>query len=213
MAIKVVGLTGGIGSGKSAASERFAELGAAVVDTDLIAHQLTGPGGAAMPDIVAAFGGEAATPDGALDRAAMRRKVFADPASRQRLEAILHPLIFDESRRQLRQADAPYAMLVVPLLFESSRYLPLLDRTLVVDCSEQTQLQRVMSRSGLDEAAVRAIMAAQLPRERRRGLADDVIDNNGGLGELMLQVDAKHGYYLANLVNTPLSGLSAVQKG
>lgn len=201
MALPVIGLTGGIGSGKSAAAERFAELGVAVVDTDQIAHRLTGAGGAAMAAIAREFGSEVVAADGALDRAAMRQRVFADPDSKRRLEAILHPAIYDESVRQLQAARGDYAVLVVPLLFESERYLPLLVRSLVVDCSEDAQVARVMRRNGFTESAVRAIMAAQLPRAERLRRADDVIDNNGGLAELRLQVDAKHGYYLANLVN------------
>ncbi|AUH49717.1 dephospho-CoA kinase [Chromobacterium sp. ATCC 53434] len=204
MAVPVVGLTGGIGSGKSAAADRFAELGAEVVDTDRIAHQLTGPGGAAMGAIVDAFGAGVATADGALDRAAMRRLVFADPGLRARLESILHPAIHAESVRRLQAARGDYAILVVPLLFESDRYAPLLARSLVIDCSEAVQRERVMLRSGLSENEVRAIMAAQLPREERLRRADDVIDNSGGMAELRLQVDAKHGYYLANLVNALL---------
>ncbi len=201
MAIPVVGLTGGIGSGKSAAADRFAELGVPVIDTDQIAHQLTGPGGAAMAAIAQAFGQQALTADGALDRAAMRQKIFSNPDSKHQLEAILHPAIYDESVRRLQAAQGEYAVLVVPLLFENERYLPLLARTLVVDCDEQTQIERVMRRNGFAEQAVRAIMAAQLPRNERLRRADDVIDNNSGLAELRLQVDAKHGYYLANLVN------------
>ncbi|WP_434633011.1 dephospho-CoA kinase [Chromobacterium sp. CV08] len=204
MAVPVVGLTGGIGSGKSAAADRFAELGVEVVDTDRIAHQLTGPGGAAMKAIVDAFGAGVATADGALDRAAMRRLVFADPGLRARLESILHPAIHAESVRRLQAARGDYAILVVPLLFESDRYAPLLARSLVIDCSEAVQRERVMQRSGLSENEVRAIMAAQLPREERLRRADDVIDNSGGMAELRLQVDAKHGYYLANLVNALL---------
>ncbi|MCD4499062.1 dephospho-CoA kinase [Chromobacterium vaccinii] len=204
MAIPVVGLTGGIGSGKSAAADRFAELGVPVVDTDSIAHQLTGPGGAAMAAIERAFGPSALAGDGSLDRAAMRARVFADPGERHRLEAILHPAIHAESLSRLEAAVGDYAVLVVPLLFESNRYLPLLARTLAVDCREEVQVERVMRRNGLSAEAVRAIMAAQLPREQRLSRADDVIDNSGGLAELRLQVDAKHSYYLANLVKALL---------
>ena len=204
MAIPVVGLTGGIGSGKSAAADRFAELGVPVVDTDQIAHQLTGPGGAAMAEIERAFGPSALAGDGSLDRAAMRAKVFVNPEERHRLEAILHPAIHAESVLRLQAAAGDYAVLVVPLLFESDRYLPLLARTLAVDCREDVQVERVMRRSGLSAEAVRAIMAAQLPRELRLSRADDVIDNSGGLAELRLQVDAKHSYYLENLVKALL---------
>jgi dephospho-CoA kinase len=201
MSINVVGLTGGIGSGKSAAASHFAELGVAVVDTDLIAHQLTGPGGAAMPAIAASFGAEVVAANGALDRGRMRELVFADAACRIRLEAVLHPLIHAESLRQLELATGPYVVLVVPLLFESPDYLPLLQRSLLVDCPEEVQLQRVQARSGLSAEAVRAIMAAQMTRAQRLALADDVIDNGGSLAALQLQVEAKHQYYLANLAH------------
>nr|WP_232538588.1 dephospho-CoA kinase [Chromobacterium phragmitis] len=157
-----------------------------------------------MDEIVQAFGAGAAAADGSLDRAAMRARVFAAPEERKRLEAILHPAIYQESARQLALADGDYALLVVPLLFESGRYLPLLARTLAVDCGEDAQIERVMRRSGLSADAVRAIMAAQVSREERRRRADDVIDNSGGMAELRLQVDAKHSYYLANLVKALL---------
>ena len=201
MSINVVGLTGGIGSGKTAAANHFAALGVAVVDTDLIAHQLTGPDGAAMPAIAASFGAGVVATNGALDRSRMRELVFADESCRSRLEAVLHPLIHAESVRQLELASGPYAVLVVPLLFESPDYLPLLQRSLLVDCPEELQLQRVQARSGLSADAVRAIMAAQMTRAQRLALADDVIDNGGSLAALQLQVEAKHQYYLANLAH------------
>ena len=201
MSINVVGLTGGIGSGKTAAANHFAALGVAVVDTDLIAHQLTGPDGAAMPAIAASFGAGVVATNGALDRSRMRELVFADASCRSRLEAVLHPLIHAESVRQLELASGPYAVLVVPLLFESPDYLPLLQRSLLVDCPEELQLQRVQARSGLSADAVRAIMAAQMTRAQRLALADDVIDNGGSLAALQLQVEAKHQYYLANLAH------------
>jgi len=196
---KLVGLTGGIGSGKSAAADCFAALGVPVVDTDAISHELTASGGAAMPAVVEAFGAAVRDASGALDRSAMRQLVFADTACRQRLEAILHPLIESESLRRVARADAPYVVLAVPLLFESGGYLPLLWRSLVIDCSEETQLQRVMRRNGLDEASVRAIMAAQCSREQRTARADDIIDNNGTISSLRLQVELKHRYYHAIL--------------
>lgn len=203
MAIKVVGLTGGIGSGKSAAADRFAELGVPVIDTDRIAHELTGPQGAAMPALVAEFGAGAMRADGALDRAWMRERVFADADSRQRLEGVLHPMIRQESIARLAAAHGAYSVLVVPLLFESGHYLPLLARTLLVDCDEAIQIERVMQRNGLDEVAVRAIMAAQCSRAQRRAQADDIICNNDSLAALRLQVDAKHDYYLASLADRP----------
>lgn len=201
MAIKVVGLTGGIGSGKSAAADRFAELGVSVIDTDSIAHELTGPHGAAMPALVAEFGPDAMRADGALDRAWMRERVFADAGSRHRLEGVLHPMIRQQSIARIAMADGVYCVLVVPLLFETGHYLPLLARTLLVDCEEATQIARVMQRNGLDEAAVRAVMAAQCSREQRRERADDIICNNDSLAALRLQVDAKHDYYLASLAD------------
>jgi dephospho-CoA kinase len=192
----VVGLTGGIGSGKSAVAVLFAELGADIVDTDAIAHQLTGRGGAAIEPIRAAFGGSVITPEGALDRAAMRRLVFSDPAAKQRLEAILHPMIRVEADLRCVSAQGAYVILVVPLLVETGSYRGRVDRILVVDCAEATQVARTMARSGLTEAEVRAIMAVQAGREARLAAADDVIDNDGGLEALRAQVEALHRRYL-----------------
>jgi len=197
VASPVVGLTGGIGCGKSAVARLFAEYGIPCIDTDTVSHQLTAPGGAAMPAIVAAFGPVMRQEDGALDRAAMRALVFSQPAARQQLEAILHPLIHQESLRQLAALDAPYRLLAVPLLFESERYRSVIARSLVVDCPTELQVARVMARNGLPEAQVRSIIAAQMSREQRLLLADDVISNDAGLDALALQVDAKHRYYLA----------------
>ncbi len=192
----IVGLTGGIGSGKSAAAEGFAERGAAVVDTDRIAHALTAPGGAALESIRAAFGDTAISADGGLDRAAMRARVFADEAQRSRLEAILHPMIRAESARQCAAAQAPYVVLVVPLLIESGSWRERCDRLCVVDCPETLQIARVAARSGLPEAQIRAIMAAQASRAQRLANADDVIDNSGTLAALAPQVEALHRRYL-----------------
>lgn len=192
-----VGLTGGIGSGKSAAADRFEALGAAIVDSDRIAHELTGPGGAAMEAIEAAFGPAVIGADGALDRVAMRAQVFAAPEARVRLEGILHPLIRAESLRRVAEARAPYVMLVVPLLIESGSFRERCDRIAVVDCPEAVQIARVQARSGLDEAQVRAIMAAQATREARLAAADDVIDNSADLTHLNRQVEALHTRYLA----------------
>ncbi len=194
----IVGLTGGIGSGKSAAAARFAAQGAAIVDTDVIAHALTAAGGAGIALIRAAFGADVLTPEGALDRVAMRRIVFADPAARQRLEAILHPLIRAESAVRCRRAgaDFPYTVLVVPLLVESGNYDDRVDRVCVVDCPEETQLARVMARSGLTREEAQAILATQASRTARRAAADDVIDNAGDLAALERQVDVLHAAYL-----------------
>lgn len=205
MASWVVGLTGGIGSGKTTVANLFAARGAALVDTDLIAHELTVAGGEAMPAIRSAFGDAVIAVDGALDRAAMRRRAFADPAERKRLEHILHPLIRTISRERCAAAQAPYAMLVVPLLIESGDYRMRVDRLLVVDCPEDVQLARVMTRNGLPEPEVRAIMAAQASRAERLAAADDVIVNDRVLGEIDAEVDALHQQYLklAHKVKAP----------
>lgn len=192
----LVGLTGGIGSGKSAAADIFGELGAAVVDTDAIAHELTAPGGAAIDPIRAAFGAEVIGATGALDRAAMRRRVFADAQAKARLEGILHPMIRAEADRRSAASSAPYVVLVVPLLVESGSYRSRVQRVAVVDCPEDIQVARVMSRSGLSADEARAIMAAQASRAQRLAVADDIIDNGGALAALRPQVEALHRQYL-----------------
>lgn len=194
----VVGLTGGIGSGKSAVADEFAALGAGIVDTDLIAHRLTAPGGLALPALERDFGPGVSGSDGAMDRAAMRARVFADPEARQRLESILHPLIRSEADAQIAALhDAPYVVLVVPLLVESGAYGERYRRLCVVDCPEAVQIERVARRSGLAEEQVRAIMAAQASRQARLAAADDVIDNSGDRAALRPQVEALHRRYLA----------------
>ena len=192
-----VGVTGGIGSGKSSAAALFAELGAGIVDTDDIAHELTRPGGRAMPAIIAAFGPGIAAADGSLDRAAMRQLVFAEPAQRKVLEGILHPLIRAEARDRVDRSANPYVMLVVPLLLETGGYPDLVRRVLVIDCEESLQISRTMQRSALTEQAVRAIMAAQLPRQQRLARADDVLLNSGDLSQLRSEVSRLHDRYLA----------------
>ena len=193
----VVGLTGGIGSGKSTVADLFVARGARLVDTDAIAHALTAAGGEAMPALCAAFGDDIATADGALDRARMRARVFADPAERSRLEAILHPLIRAESSRQVAASDAPYIVLAVPLLIESGDWSTRCDRVLVVDCPPEVQRARVMARSGLAAEEVDRIIAAQATRAQRLAAADDVIDNAAGLQALGERFDALHRHYLA----------------
>ncbi len=192
----VVGLTGGIGSGKSTAAEHFSRLGAAVVDADEIARALTAPGGAAMPQIRSQFGDAVVAPSGAMDRGAMRRRVFADPAARRALEGLLHPMIRAESQRRIAEASAPYVVYVVPLLVESADYRDRVDRVLVVDVSEEAQVERVRARSSLGEAEIRAIMGSQASRAERLAAADDVIDNRGTLDALREQVAALHEKYL-----------------
>ena len=192
-----IGLTGGIGCGKSTVAERFAGRGAAVVDTDAIAHSLTGAHGAAMPAIAARFGPGCVRADGSLDREAMRSRVFADPAERTALEGILHPLIRAEARRQIGSATAPYVLVAIPLLAERAGWSDWLDRVLVVDCERERQIERVMQRSRLSREQVLAILAAQAGREQRLALADDVLDNNGTPKALDPQVDRLHRQYLA----------------
>lgn len=193
----VVGVTGGIGSGKTTVANLFAELGAAVVDTDAIAHELTGPRGAAIPEITHAFGRSILQADGSLDRGAMRQLCFSDPTARKRLESILHPLIRSESVARCRQADyAPYVLLVVPLLIESGAYREHIDRILVIDCDESVQIARVMTRSRLSAEEVRAIMATQASRDERRAVADDLLTNDDGLDGLQPQVFRLHHRYV-----------------
>jgi dephospho-CoA kinase len=192
----VVGLTGGIGSGKSAAAEEFQRLGATVVDTDAIARELTESGGAAMPHIQALFGAAFVAPGGAMDRKAMRDRVFADPAAKQALEALLHPMIRAEAERRIAAAAGPYVVYVVPLLVESKEPRRRADRILVVDAPEEVQVARVTSRSGLAATEVRAIMAAQASRAERLAAADDVIDNAGTREALREQVRALHSRYV-----------------
>ena len=192
-----VGLTGGIGCGKSTVADLFAARGAALVDTDVIAHQLTAPGGAAMPALLQAFGPDYATADGAMDRARMRDLVFAEPNARTRLEAILHPLIRVATATAALAATGPYLIYVVPLLVESGNWRTRVQRILAIDCRESTQIARVMARNGLPEAQVQAIMAAQASRQQRLAAADDVIDNDAGLDALTPQVERLHQFYLS----------------
>jgi len=191
-----VGLTGGIGSGKSVVADLFARRGVAVIDTDEIAHELTRPGGEAIEAIRTAFGASSIGADGALDRDGMRKLVFGDAAARKSLEGILHPLIRKESARRSARTRSPYAILVVPLLVEGgvdrSRY----SRVLVVDCTEEQQVERAMRRSGLSEKEVRAILAAQATRAQRLARADDVIDNSGTPEALERQVSHLDEKYL-----------------
>lgn len=193
----VVGLTGGIGSGKSAAADEFARLGATVVDTDAIAHALTAPGGAAVAEVRRLFGSEFVDASGAMDRKRMREHVFADVRAKQRLESLLHPMIRAESARRIAEASGPYVVHVVPLLVESPGFRERYRRVLVVDCPEALQLSRVRQRSGLSEAEVSRIIASQIQRESRLAAADDVIDNSGDIAALQQQVRELHKKYLA----------------
>ena len=191
----VVGLTGGIGSGKSAAADEFEKLGATIVDTDLIAHELTGKGGAAVPAVEKLFGRDFVS-GGAMDRKKMRDHVFADPDAKRKLEGLLHPLIRAESGRRIAAAPGPYVVHVVPLLIESHDYRGRVDRVLVVDAPDATRIERVRARSGLSADEVRAIMRGQVSSGERLSAADDVIDNGGDRDALRRQVAALHQKYL-----------------
>ena len=193
----VIGLTGGIGSGKSTVAALFAEHGAGIIDTDAIAHHLTQSGGEAIAAIRAAFGDGYLADDGALNRAKMRELIFSDAAAKQRLEQILHPLIFEQAKAQLQQLQMkPYVIVVVPLLPESRTFRQLAQRVLVVDCDEDSQIARVIGRSRMTENEVRAIIVRQTPRAARLQLADDVIRNDAGLDKLAEQVAVMHEHYL-----------------
>jgi dephospho-CoA kinase len=191
-----IGLTGGIGSGKTTVARLFVSLGAGLVDTDEISHRLTAAGQPAVIEIARKFGQEFVAPDGSLDRESMRKLVFDDPSKRKDLEAFLHPLIHQESLRQIREVTAPYIVVVVPLLLESAGYKGIIDRVVVVDCDPETQVRRVMQRSGLARNEVLSIIASQVPRERRLRAADDIIGNDGDIARLREQVDALHTKYL-----------------
>lgn len=203
-----VGLTGGIGSGKTTVADMFAMRGAAIIDTDQIAHQLTAPGGAAIGQIRGQFGDVFLTNNGAMDRAKMREYVFAEPSAKARLEAILHPLIRSEAERAAQQARGNYLIFVVPLLVESGpSWKQRVARVLVIDCPEDIQVRRVMSRNGLPESQVRAIMATQASRQQRLAAADDVINNDSDALALVPQVDRLHALY------TSLAAKAASGKG
>jgi len=194
-AIYTIVLTGGIASGKSAVSDCFERLGAAVIDTDRIAREVVEPGQPALVRIAEEFGAEFLDQEGRLDRRRMRDAIFSDPEQKSRLEAILHPLIAGEVQRRITQLEAPYCILVIPLFAESSGY-SWTDRVLVVDVSEETQIQRVMARDGINRKQAQAILDAQLGRTDRLALADDILDNSGSLAKLNGKVKALHKKYL-----------------
>jgi len=191
----VVGLTGGIGSGKSTVADFFRGLDVPVIDADEIAHALVAPGQPALQEIIAAFGERCIDADGQLDRGWLRDRVFSDAAQRHRLEAILHPKIRIKISALVKTVEAPYCIVVIPLLLETDQ-LDLVDRVLVVDSSQENQLARVAARDGRSRVEILAIMGVQAPRERRLARADDVISNNGTLDELLAQVRSQHAKYL-----------------
>ena len=203
----IVGLTGGIGSGKTQASNAFESLGVPVIDTDLISHAVTAPNGLAIPAIREAFGESLIDPSGKLDRVKMRELVFSDPQARHKLEAILHPLIANVTMASVSQhADAPYVVLVVPLLAESPQWLSRCDRILVIDCEVETQIDRVMRRSNLSREEVLSIIATQATREARRAIANEVIVNESTLESLTQQVRRLHDFYLNMARQSPKAG-------
>ena len=192
----VVGLTGGIGSGKTAASDYLAEQGIVVVDADLASRVVVEPGQPALDEIEAHFGSDVIAADGTLDRRALRERVFADPAERKALEAITHPAIGAEIMRQLQAARSPYTVLVSPLLLETSQH-KMAHRILLVDVPEALQIARTTSRDTVAPEQVEAIMAAQMPRAEKLARADDVVTNDGDLSHLHAQLDTLHAQYLA----------------
>jgi dephospho-CoA kinase len=186
----VVGLTGGIGSGKSAVASAFEALGVEIVDADALAHRLSAPGQPAHAAIVREFGSDVLLRNGELDRSRLRERAFADASDRRRLESILHPLIGDLARQEIARWSGAYGIVVVPLLLERQGLSSVVDRVLVVDCPEEEQVRRVVVRSGLSEAQVRAIMATQIGRDARLAAADDVLDNAGPREAIARQVAA-----------------------
>lgn len=197
----IVGLTGGIGSGKSEAARLFAKLGVPIVDVDAISHQLTSVGSPVLGEIINVFGKRYLLADGSLERAALRDKIFADDVARRQLEEILHPAIYERALLELdKNSKAPYQILVIPLLFEGSRYFDIINRTLVIDCDEPLQIARTVERSGLSEQAVVVVMRAQVARKMRLALADDVIENNGNLQELGEKVTGIHKKYMQTCI-------------
>lgn len=198
MPLLCIGLTGGIGCGKSTVARLFESHGAGIIDTDAIAHQLTQAGGQAIPLIRTAFGADYLTDTGSLDRAGMRRLIFADADARHKLEAILHPQILAACLSRLQSFPrAPYVILMVPLLLENPGFMQLVQRVLLVNCAEKNQIERVKQRSQLDETEIRAIIAQQLAPEIRIARADDIIQNDGTRDELTHQVAALHDRYLS----------------
>lgn len=189
-----IGLTGGIGSGKTRVADILAEHGAAIIDTDLIAHRLTAPGGRAIPPLREAFGDAMIDPSGALDRARMRELVFKDPRAKTQLETLLHPMIGQSVAEEAERARGAYQVFVVPLLVENGRWRDRVDRICVVDCDEPTQIRRVQARSGLDTDLIDRIMAAQATRAQRLAVADDIIVNDGDTcpDELIARTVAMH---------------------
>jgi len=195
----IIGLTGGIGSGKTSATRFFAAEGIAIIDADTIAHELTGVQGDAIPNIKKYFGVDFITKNGKLDRKKMKNRIFSDINSRKKLEKILHPLIQAEIMHRIETAFSPYIIVVAPLLLETGDYCETVTRILVVDCNEECQISRTVSRDGLSKEDVRTIMATQKPRQERLNQADDVIVNDTDISSLQEKVKLQHNIYLSLL--------------
>jgi dephospho-CoA kinase len=195
----IIGLTGGIGSGKTSATRFFAAEGIAIIDADTIAHELTGAQGDAIPSIKKYFGVDFITKDGELNRKKMQSRIFSDINSRKKLEGILHPLIQTEVMHRIETASSPYIIVVVPLLLETGDYYEIVTRILVVDCKEEYQISRTISRDGLNKEEVRAIIATQKSRQARLNQADDVIVNDTDISGLQEKVKLQHNIYLSLL--------------
>jgi len=198
----IIGLTGGIGSGKTAASDYLAEQGITVVDADQVAREIVAPGEPALRAIAAHFGDDILQVDGSLNRAALRQRVFADPAERQALEAVTHPAIRERILSRLQASTSPYTLLVSPLLFETGQ-ADFCQRTVVIDAEESLQQARAAARDGVGEDQIARIMAAQMPRAERLARADDVVINQGDREDLYLQLDDLHRRYLALAAGVP----------
>jgi len=193
----VVGMTGGIGSGKSEAARLFAELGVPIVDVDAISHELTSSGQITLKKITQTFGQDILNVDGSLNRKALRKKVFADSEARKNLEAILHPVIYDNVIKMLQNnAKSPYQILAIPLLFESDRYLKIINLSLVIDSPPEIQIARASKRDALSEADIQKIIDVQMPRAQRNSLADDIISNEGTIDELREKIKQIHDKYI-----------------
>ncbi len=196
-----IALTGGIGSGKSEATKIFSSLGVPIVDLDIISHQLTAEKQPLVSEIAAAFGQEYISASGALDRAKMRQLVFSNDQARKQLNEILHPAIYKEAINQLRQhSDQPYAVLAIPLLEEGSIYATSIDRVLVIDCEPEKQIERVKQRSHLTEQEIKQIIEAQMPRQTRIKIADDLIENNGSIADLRSKIEKLHQKYIKTCI-------------
>lgn len=197
----IVGLTGGIGSGKTAVSDRLKSLGACVIDTDVLAQQLTAPHGDAISQIESSFGPDSIDKDGSMNRAYMRELIFDNSEARAMLESILHPLIRQRAFEQIKQANAPYCVLVVPLLTEKGGWREILEFIVVVDCDKETQIERVMQRNAWPLSQIKAVIASQASREERLAIATHVIENVGNLEDLLEKVDALHKVLMKNAKN------------